>query len=576
MKWLNNRKLGTKLYLILITAVLGIIVVSGVFIYKLNGTAQQLEQQLYKELYQSSFYLLNADRDFYQAEQALANFVLEQSYSGQASEESKKDYEDNISQVKERMTSAKDIILSDEGIDRSEAVSHFNAFFKELSLWENRVNQVFSQGNIIAPASTLGSLQSEFNTIRENIDLIQQSLEGSALSTVESMKKDNQFAIISSIVVIVLLAVLLFGIGILFIRSIMVPIKKLVETNQKVAEGDLQVDLIDLHRKDEVGQLSNSFNRMIENIRKMVRQIQEVSQNVNSQSEELTQSSAEVSLGAEQIASTLEQLSSGAEVQANLSNEISKLMQGLNDQIRESNQEGEKLRISSGEVHEMSDTGKEQIEYSVEQMKEITVVVTDSVEKIKGLDQKAQDISKLVDVIQNIANQTNLLALNAAIEAARAGESGKGFAVVADEVRKLAEQVGNSVVEITSIINGVQNETKMVVQLLEMGYEKVESGNKQIRVSKDHFESINIAMTEMMERIQIIASNLTNIATNSDKVSQHGQEVAAASEEAAAGIEQSSATALQQSSTMQEISGSAENLSHLSEELNEMIRFFKI
>lgn len=574
MKWLNNRKLGTKLYLILIAAVLGIIVNSGVFVYELNSTAKQLKKELYDELFQSTFLLLNADRDFYQANQALSSYLAERSSSRQVSDEYRKSYEDNLSQVKERINSAKEIILADNAIDSSKVESQFNAFFDDLATWETKTNQLFQDTN--ASVTALGSLNSEFNSTREKIDSIQQNLESSALSMVEAMDKENKLTINAGIIIIVILAVLLFTVGILFIRSVMNPIKKLVEINQRVAEGDLQVELIDLQRKDEVGDLALSFNRMIDNLRKMVSRIQEVSQNVNSQSVGLTLSSAEVTLGAEQIASTLEQLSSGAENQANLSSEISKLIEELNIQIRESNQEGEMLRNSSQEVHEMSGQGKEQMKHSVEQMKEITAVVTDSVEKVKGLDQKSQEISTLVDVIQNIADQTNLLALNAAIEAARAGESGKGFAVVAEEVRKLAEQVRSSVVDITGIIHGVQHETKMVVELLEMGFDKVESGYKQIQISTEHFEAINLAMADMLERIQNVTANLTKIEKNSEQVSQHGQEVAATSEQAAAGIEESSATALQQSSTVQEISGSAEKLFQLSEELNEMIKFFKL
>lgn len=578
MKWLNNRKLGTKLYLILIAAVAGIVVNSGVFVYQLNSTTKELEKQLYDNLYQSTYYLVSADRDFHQADQALANYLLEHKLQGQASEQFKQNYDENMSQVKERMNAAKEIMLADNGISKAEVEDQFNRFFEDFTSWETRVDQIFADRSTIASFTTmtLANLQGDFNSTRERIDVIQEELEASALKKLDSLGKENVIAILTAIAVIVVLTVLLFAVGILFIRSIMRPINQLVETNQKVAEGDLHVELIDIQRKDEVGILASSFNKMIENLRKMVSEIQGVSQDVNRQSEELTQSSGEVTLGAEQIATTLEQLSSGAENQANLSNEISKLIEELNEQIRESSQEGEKLRVSSNEVHAMSDEGREQIEYSVQQMKEITDVVTDSVEKVKGLEQKSQEISTLVDVIESIADQTNLLALNAAIEAARAGEAGKGFAVVADEVRKLAEQVRSSVVEITGIIHGIQDETKMVVEQLELGYNKVETGNDQIQVSKEHFQSINAAVTDMMERIQNVSTNLTKIAMNSDKVSENGQEVAAAAEQAAAGIEESSATALQQSSTMQEITGSAESLSKLSEDLNEMIKFFRL
>lgn len=559
------------MYFILIAAVLGIVVNSVLFVYKLDTTSEQFEKELYDELYQSSALLLNADRDFYQAFQALTNSILQVNGS-----EGLQVYEDNMSQVKDRMTSAQNIILLDEGIDHSKIKPIFQKFFTDLSKWESSVKQFLDDGNKSASGETLKGLQSEFESIRTNIDTLQQSLEESALTMVESMHKDNERTMYGAIVIILLLATILFTVGILFIRSIMKPMKMLVEMNQMVAEGDLQIELPLIDRKDEVGLLANSFSKMLEKLRGMVARIQNVSQQVNRQSEELTQSSSEVNLGAVQMASTLEQLSSGAENQANLSSEIAILMEELNERIKESNLEGERLSNSSQDVYKLSIDGQEEIQRSVAQMKEITDVVTESADKIKGLSDRSQEISKLVDVIQGIAKQTNLLALNAAIEAARAGESGKGFAVVADEVRKLAEQVGDSVGEITSIISGVQQETQAVVKLLEIGYDKVEIGNQQIQLSREHFESINDAITDMIGRIQSMSSNLTNIANNSVKVSIHGQEVAATSEQAAAGVEECSATALQQSATIQEIAGSAEILSELSDELNEMIKFFKI
>ena len=90
-------------------------------------------------------------------------------------------------------------------------------------------------------------------------------------------------------------------------------------------------------------------------------------------------------------------------------------------------------------------------------------------EKVMELDQSNQNINKLVNVIHDIANQTNLLALNAAIEAARAGENGKGFAVVANEVKVLAEQVANSINEITTITDSIQTESKAVVEITRTG-----------------------------------------------------------------------------------------------------------
>src|SRR5699024_12513282 len=97
---------------------------------------------------------------------------------------------------------------------------------------------------------------------------------------------------------------------------------------------------------------------------------------------------------------------------------------------------------------------------SSEQMNKINTSVHDSDDKMGTFNDHAQNVTKLVEVINEIAEQTNPLALNAAIDAARAGENGRGFAVVADEVRKLAEQVGLAAKDITEIVTNIQQESK--------------------------------------------------------------------------------------------------------------------
>src|SRR5690625_4415295 len=168
---------------------------------------------------------------------------------------------------------------------------------------------------------------------------------------------------------------------------------------------------------------------------------------------------------------------------------------------------------------------------SVEQMKRIDLIVSNAVEQVRGLDQKSDEISKLIQVVKDIADQTNLLALNAAIEAARAGEHGKGFAVVADEVRKLAEGVTRSVLEITSIVNSIQKETDDVVNSLNDGYNEVKEGIEQIGKTGESFEIIDDSISSMVDNILSIANRLKEIANNSNEMNELIGEIASVSEE---------------------------------------------
>lgn len=383
---------------------------------------------------------------------------------------------------------------------------------------------------------------------------------------------------ILNIILIVAGTALFIGVIVIMVFSnkITKPIRMVAERMELLADGDLTRENIHIKSKDETGQLASAMNQMQEKLKEIISSISNASETITGRSEELTQSSNEVKIGSDQIATTMEEIASGTETQANSISDLASAMQIYTEEVEKANENGELIHDSSRKVLEITDEGSQLMESSKRQMAKIDQIVHEAVEKVQGLDVQSQEISKLVSVIQDIAEQTNLLALNAAIEAARAGEHGSGFAVVADEVRKLAEQVSESVTDITTIVSNIQTESGSVTNTLQDGYKEVEQGTNEIETTSEKFNGINKAVTDMVDNVKSVSSSLASIAANSQEMNGTIEDIAAISEESAAGVEQTSASTQQTSAAMEEVAESSNELANLAMELHELIRHFKL
>lgn len=196
--------------------------------------------------------------------------------------------------------------------------------------------------------------------------------------------------------------------------------------------------------------------------------------------------------------------------------------------------------------------------------------------QLEGLDRQATQITKLISVIRDISEQTNLLALNASIEAARAGEHGLGFNVVANEVRKLAEEVNDSVSEITAIVQDNQTETKAVSLALKQSYDEVRQGTEDIKLTGVRFNAIEQAVEMMTANVKSVISDLAILNRDSASVNQAVQEIASISQQSAAGVEETTSSVEQTSSAMEQIASRTQTLFESSQALNHFVEQFKI
>ena len=138
---------------------------------------------------------------------------------------------------------------------------------------------------------------------------------------------------------------------------------------------------------------------------------------------------------------------------------------------------------------------------------------------VNQLGQRTSDISRVLELIKDIADQTNLLALNAAIEAARAGEAGRGFAVVADEVRQLAERTTRSASEIDQLIAGVQTESQAVVEQMRAVSQRMNAGVAAVEAAGGTLECIESQSRQAVEAVSSIAGSTREQSNASQTIS---------------------------------------------------------
>lgn len=455
------------------------------------------------------------------------------------------------------------------------------------NVWDEQYNGVYFIQEMIKQAQNGGGLTyynfplpNDPNAVRGKVTYTEQSPHWGWIIGVNlyehEYSTESSYLIITTIITLVVTVLIGLFFGNFFANHLSRPLNIIMERANEIANGNLQLDEIKLNTKDEISVLAVSINTMMNNLRNLIHQIIEVAQKIGDDSSQLVQSSEEVKLGSEQIAATMQELSTGTETEAQLAMELANSMGVFGAKMEAVNDSGIKLRRGFSETLQLTDEGQDVMETSVNQMKSINKIMQLTVEEVQNLEQESEKISELVSVIQDISEQTNLLALNAAIEAARAGDHGKGFAVVADEVRKLAEEVADSVTDITNIVNGIQKETSTVTNALEEGYKEVETGTQSIIETGDTFDGIANAVNEMVRNIEEATDNLADISKESEEMNKMIEDIAAISEQSAAGIEETTASAEESSNAMGEFTTFANDLAVLAKELNAAIQRFRI
>ncbi|MBK5353002.1 methyl-accepting chemotaxis protein [Pseudomonas sp. TH41] len=313
-------------------------------------------------------------------------------------------------------------------------------------------------------------------------------------------------------------------------RQIVIPLSQTLKVAERVAAGDLTLNLIS-ERRDELGQLQRAMQSMTLGLRELIGGI----------SDGVTQ----IASAAEELSAVTEQTSAGVNSQKVETDQVATAMNEMTATVQEVARNAEEASEAAVAADQQAREGDKVVGEAIAQIERLALEVGNSTEAMGQLKRESDKIGSVLDVIKSVAQQTNLLALNAAIEAARAGEAGRGFAVVADEVRSLAQRTQKSTEEIEELIVGLQTGTQQVATIMDNSRSLTDSSVELTRRAGGSLESITRTVSAIQAMNQQIAAAAEQQSAVAEEINRSVLNVRDVSEQTSAASEETAASSVE-------------------------------
>lgn len=413
------------------------------------------------------------------------------------------------------------------------------------------------------------------NEVYTHFDHFQSEIDTWIVNLSDDTQKDATIAMIIVILASILFIIIVVGILISINRKLR-PLYCLTESAHKVAEGDLTVEAIEVKSKDEIADLTASFNLMVKNLASIITTVNESSEEVAASSEQLFANTEQTSEISHHVSNTVTDIASKISYQQSQLDENTTTLNEVTIGIQQVAHAAEDVSDASNKAKERALVGQEKLVTTTMQMNAIKKSVDETIIAISDLTKQSQEIEEFVTAITDISAQTNLLSLNAAIEAARAGDAGKGFAVVADEVRKLADQTNHSAYRITEIIHSLQEKVVQTTDYMKQVIESVENGVEAVESTGRSFEGIMESTTMVSDQITSVSAIAQQMASSAEQMTAIFNHLQKSSKETASNSHSSVALVNEQFQGIQDITANANMLAKLAEMLNQEVSKFKL
>lgn len=349
-----------------------------------------------------------------------------------------------------------------------------------------------------------------------------------------------------------ILAAVLIAIGIIvsiiIVNGICGPLIKAVRRAEDIASGNLAQSKIASTRKDEIGMLETSMDKLVIQLSSILHDVAESSSMLTSAANDLNR--------------ITDESSEMVDRQQEETNFISQAIQEIQSTAVHVSESTTDASQAAHNAETAANEGTAIVTKTIASIQELASEIASSADTINELQSNTQEISTILNTILGIAEQTNLLALNAAIEAARAGEQGRGFAVVADEVRHLAQNTQNATQEIEKMIALLQSGTSSAVKAMTSSHQRSTDAVNQVKHEEDSLRHIN--------------QSVSKIRDMNDRISATAEEQASVTAEVSRNVENITEIASRTTKSIHSISNSAEQLASLATQLSTKISYFKV
>lgn len=560
-KQLKDIKVKNKLRGLVIFFIISLAIISGASVIALNTLNKQTKKISEKwmtslELAEKMNVLTSDYRMFQYAHLTTQEDTLMREYE-QKLESLEREIEKYSDEYEKAATTSEEKKLLLEAKKQWEAYQRNSEIVLTLSR-EHRTEE--------ANQKMLGEIKDYYDDFQETYEkLVEYNERGSEK---ETQKVETIFRVvgISTVIMAVLVALIALYISYIVIQVIVEPLEAVKNTISEVTKGNLEV-YIDYQSKDEFGILSKQVNHFVEELqsiildertileemasgnfnvtskiperyigdfRPILSSMKKIKHDLGKMLSNISNTVIQISSASEQMAQESEALAEGATEQASTVEKLVFYMEDIANQTMKSEEAASIMRNIIDSVKQQAEESNEQMQAAVNAMDNIT--------------QTSQEISRIIDSIEQIASQTNLLSLNASIESARAKEEGRGFAVVAEAIGELALKSSKA--------------AHMTRELIEKSMAQTEVGNSKIK--------------SMAGALEIMVNKSKEMTEFAEKVRKNSEIQRNAMEKIESGIEAISHVVENNAAAAQESSAASAELAENAENLKETVEIFRL